>query len=160
MSFITGIFKRIYWKEWKPEIRGVGCLIESEGRVLLIRHRYGKKAVWTLPNGSKRRFEKAKRAVVREVWNLVGIDVRNAVRVNTILTNHDNPDEMVHCFIAHAPDMSMEVDRDLILEAKWFKIEDVPSKLSLLAKALLQRLKYKIVTQVCEEDPSKTICQL
>lgn len=160
MSFISGVIKRLYWKRWKPELRGVACLIECNEKVLLIRHRYGKRSIWTVPNGKKKRYEKAKRAVVREVWNLIGVDVRDAVPVTTILTDHDHPDETVHAFIAHVPDPDTDADPDLIAEIRWFAFDEIPPNLSLTAKALLQKIKFKTKYQVCEADPDKPMCGL
>lgn len=152
MTFIPGIFKRFYWHYFKPDLHGVACLIECDGQILLIRHRYGKKNIWTVPGGSKKQYEKAKRAAVREIWNLMGIDIRDAAEVNTILTDHDHPDDIVHCFIVHVPDMSFDEDKDLILEAKWFDLDDIPPKLTLVAKVLIQKLKFETMYQIGTDD--------
>lgn len=152
MSFITGIFKRFYWHYYKPDLHGVACLAECEGKILLIRHRYGKKNIWTVPGGNKRQYEKAKPAAVREIWNLMGIDIRSASEVNTILTDHDHPDDIVHCFIVHVPDLYMDYDPDLIAEAKWFDLDDIPSKLTLIAKVLIQKLKFETMYQIKSDD--------
>lgn len=152
MSFITGFFKRFYWYYYKPELHGIACLAECEGKILLIRHRYGKKNIWSVPGGSKKQYEKAKRAAVREIWNLMGMDIREASEVNTILTDHDHPDDVVHCFIVHVPDMDMDPDPDLIAEAKWFDLEHVPPKLTLVAKALIQKLKFETMYKIKSDD--------
>jgi ADP-ribose pyrophosphatase YjhB (NUDIX family) len=139
-------------------LHGVACLAECEGKILLIRHRYGRRNIWTVPGGGKKPYEKAKRAAVREIWNLMGMDIREAVEVNTMLTDHQHPEDIVHCFIVHVPDMDMDEDRDLILEARWFKLDEVPPKLSLVAKVLIQKLKYETKYLLCKEDPKNAIC--
>lgn len=153
MSFITGFFKRYYWKHFRSELQGVACLAECEGKILLIRHRYGRRDVWSVPTGAKGDYEKPKRAAVREIWNLMGVDIRDASEVDTVLTDHDDPNDMMHCFIVHLPNMSMDPDRDLIAEAKWFDLERIPSKLSLVAKILIHKLKYETEYQLRAEDP-------
>jgi ADP-ribose pyrophosphatase YjhB (NUDIX family) len=161
MSFIPGIFKRFYWQHFKPDEHGVACLIECDGHILLIRHRYGKKQIWSVPSGKKTEYEKPKRAVVRAVWNLMGIDVRSAQEVNTILVDHDDPDNTIHCFIVHADDMSLDEDKDLVAEAKWFDLEgEIPPKLTLVAKVLIQKLKFETLFQVCDNDPMNPACQV
>lgn len=151
MSFIAGIFKRFFWKYFRPELHGIACLAECEGKILLIRHRYGKTNVWTVPTGGKRDYEKPKRAAVREIWNLMGIDIRSASEVNTILTDHEH-DDIVHCFIVHVPDMSMDPDKDLIAEARWFDLDNIPSKLTLVAKVLIQKLKFETMYQIQDKE--------
>lgn len=151
MTFIPGIFKRFYWHYFKPELQGIACLAECEGKILLIRHRYGKRNLWSVPGGSKGPYEKPKRAAVREIWNLMGIDIRSASEVNTILTDHDHPDDIVHCFIVHVPEMVADPDPDLILEAKWFDLDNIPSKLTLVAKVLIQKLKFETMYQIQDE---------
>jgi ADP-ribose pyrophosphatase YjhB (NUDIX family) len=160
MSFIPGIFKRFYWKYLKPQDRRVACLVECDGRVLLIRHRFGKRTIWTVPGGNMNAGEKPKRAIVREVWNMTGIDVRDASEVNTILIDHDDPENTIHCFVMHAETMLMEVDHDLVAEAKWFDLDHLPGRLTLVAKVLIQKLKYETLFQVCDEDPGNPACQV
>lgn len=160
MSFITGIFKRFYWQNFKPDERGVACLVECDGHILLIRHRYGKRDIWTVPTGQKKQFEKSKRAIVREMWHRLRIDVRSAFEVNTILIDNDDPENSIHCFIVHSDDMDMDVDRDLIAEAKWFDLDQIPSKLTLVAKVLIQKLKFETMYQFCDDDPTNPVCQI
>lgn len=159
MSFITGIYKRFFWKHFRPELHGIACLAECEGKILLIRHRYGKRDVWTVPTGGKGEYEKPKRAAVREIWNLMGINIQSASEVNTVLTDEDDPNNMVHCFIVHVPDHMMDPDPDLVAEAKWFKLDDIPTKLSLVAKVLIHKLKYETEYQICKEDPMNKVCR-
>ena len=47
---------RAYWFIFRPEVRGVRCLIEYEGKVLLIRHTYGDRR-WHFPGGMVGRGE-------------------------------------------------------------------------------------------------------
>jgi ADP-ribose pyrophosphatase YjhB (NUDIX family) len=159
MSLIPGFLKRFFWRYFRNELHGVACLAECEGRILLIRHRYGRKKIWTVPSGAKKPYEKAKPAAVREMWNLMGIDIRDAVEVRTVLTDHDHPDDIVHCFIVHLPEMDIDEDRDLIAEARWFPLNDVPPKLSLVAKVLIQKLKYETRYLICKDDPLNAICK-
>ena len=66
--------RKIWWRVRGPVVIGVrGLVIDSGGRVLLVRHSYGAD-VWHIPGGGVKRRERLADAARRELREEVGID--------------------------------------------------------------------------------------
>ncbi|MEK7195749.1 MAG: NUDIX domain-containing protein, partial [Patescibacteria group bacterium] len=63
---------RFYWFLVHPKTSGVKCLIEHDGKFLVIRNTYGEMH-WTLPGGGIKKGESPEQAVLREVKEEVRI---------------------------------------------------------------------------------------
>lgn len=67
--------RRVYWRAVGPRTVGVhGLVVDEQGRVLLVRHTYGRKG-WYLPGGGVKRRESLTAAVLRELREEAGIEV-------------------------------------------------------------------------------------
>src|SRR5688500_5172566 len=65
--------RRLVWRAFGPRTVGVrGLVVDGEGRVLLVRHSYGK-AYWHLPGGGVKRRESLVEALHRELREEVGV---------------------------------------------------------------------------------------
>lgn len=81
---------------------GALCLIEHDGRLLLLRQRH--RRGWTLPGGLVGRGESAKQAVCREVREETGLVVEVDVPTSVIVEPHSRwVDVLFHVPVDHEP---------------------------------------------------------
>jgi 8-oxo-dGTP pyrophosphatase MutT (NUDIX family) len=120
---------RFYWFVFRPQVRGTRCLVECEGKWLLIRQTYGDMK-WTLPGGLIGKGETSEEAARREVREEVGLDlvwVRSiGVYTNTAAYARDT----VHCFRGASSGSELQLDRDEVYEAAWFELDELPAEQS------------------------------
>jgi 8-oxo-dGTP pyrophosphatase MutT (NUDIX family) len=116
---------QVYWFVFRPQVRGVRCLIEDRNRFLLIRQTYGDMR-WTLPGGLIKRGETPEQAVRREVGEEVGLELLKLRFLNAFLDTGEYARDTVHCFWGKSSSAEVKIDRDEIYEARWFAIEDLP----------------------------------
>ena len=77
---VADALRRVAWRVFGPRTIGVrGLVVDGEGRVLLVRHSYGKPA-WHLPGGGVKRRESIREALGRELDEEVGVAITGAVR--------------------------------------------------------------------------------
>src|SRR5438128_2234185 len=74
------IFYRIYLSAFNLPLRGAVCLIEHEGKILLIHKNYGD-AKWHLPGGGIGKRETPAEAAIREVKEEVGINLAKVIEI-------------------------------------------------------------------------------
>jgi ADP-ribose pyrophosphatase YjhB (NUDIX family) len=66
----------LWWTLRSPVRIGVrGLVLDDEGRVLLVRHSYGREG-WGFPGGAPKRREKLAATIVREVYEETGVECR------------------------------------------------------------------------------------
>ena len=58
--------KRIYWFIIRPNTQGVKCVLVNDGKVLMIRRRFGTDK-WVFPGGAIHPGESAEAAIRREI---------------------------------------------------------------------------------------------
>jgi 8-oxo-dGTP pyrophosphatase MutT (NUDIX family) len=115
---------KIYWFIFRPETRGVICLILSGDELLLIRHTYGHSA-WTLSGGGLKKNESKKEAVKREVKEELGLDITPEY-IGEFTHNPDYKNDTVSCFVARIEKIEPKIDHLEIKEAKWWNINNLP----------------------------------
>ncbi len=65
----------LWWRITKPTVIGVrGIITDEQGRVLLVRHNYGKRS-WIFPGGGLKGGEAADVALIREMSEETGLEV-------------------------------------------------------------------------------------
>jgi ADP-ribose pyrophosphatase YjhB (NUDIX family) len=74
--------RRLVWRVAGPRMIGVRAIVvhPDDGKVLLVRHSYGREA-WYLPGGGVKRRETIEQAVRREVREEADIDVTGPIRL-------------------------------------------------------------------------------
>ena len=78
---VADTLRRLVWRLFGPRTIGVrGLVVDEEGRVLLVRHTYGK-PTWHLPGGGVKRRESLVQALARELREEVGVTITGPVRL-------------------------------------------------------------------------------
>lgn len=120
---------RLYWRVLRPEVLGVRCLVEYEGRVLLIRNSYGPMK-WELPGGAVKRGELPEAAVRREVREEVGLSLSGLRQLGRYTGTEYYEKDTVVCFHARADSAALKPRRAEVYEEGWFEWGGLPGPLS------------------------------
>lgn len=120
---------RLYWLLLRPDVLGVRCLVEYEGRVLLIRNPYGPMK-WDLPGGAVKRGERPEAAARREVREEVGISLSGLRRLGQYTGTEFYEKDTVVCFQARAQSAALKPHRAEVFEEGWFEWGRLPEPLS------------------------------
>ena len=118
------------FKDW-PRIPyvGVGCIVEHEGRILLVREHRGR---WSTPGGHLDFGESPAAAAAREALEETGVVVANVRFVaitNDVLTDVDKHYVTVWMRGDAAGTELTIHDSEEIAEAGWFRTEEIPRPL-------------------------------
>lgn len=115
----------MYWFIFRPRTSGVKCVIEHDGRWLMIRNSYGR-GHWTFPGGKVGRGEEPTTAAIREVREEVGIDLDDVRPIGDYYTTREYKRDTVYCYAATVDSPEHEIDQGEIAEAKWIAFADLP----------------------------------
>lgn len=146
----TGFFAR-------PYTQGVKCLVQSEGKILLVRHTYGR-GHWTLPGGGLKRAEVLETAARREVREELGIALTDVTKVGEFFSRREFKHDTVHCFTAVAQGTTITRDTKEIAVAEWFPIDALPHPRSEILEHMLtipnalSPADHSPVPAPCEEE--------
>ena len=119
----------LYWRVFRPEVLGVRCLVECEGRVLLIRNPYGPMK-WELPGGGVKRGERPEEAASREVREEVGVSLTELRELGRYTGTEYYEKDTVVCFYARAESAALRPRRAEVYDEGWFEWGSLPSPLS------------------------------
>lgn len=120
---------RVYWFLVRPKALGTKCIVVCEDEVLLIRNSYGPLG-WTFPGGGVHAGESFVLAAARELGEEVGIEVRpeDLEFIGTFLLTKEYKKDTVHVFSLLVVDKpEVVVDNREVVEARWFKVADLPA---------------------------------
>lgn len=126
----------VYWFFARPHTQGVKCLVQSGGKILLVRHTYGR-GHWTLPGGGLKRAEVLETAARREVREELGIALTDVKKVGEFFSRREFKHDTVHCFTAVAQGTVITRDTKEIAIAEWFPIAALPYPRSEILEHLL-----------------------
>jgi 8-oxo-dGTP pyrophosphatase MutT (NUDIX family) len=127
---------RLYWLVFRPDVLGVRCLVEFEGRVLLIRNPYGPMK-WDLPGGGVRRGERPEEAARREVFEEVGIPLTKLRPVGRYTGTEYYDKDTVVSYYAPADSPALRPRRAEVYEEGWFEWGSLPEPLSREAEKVI-----------------------
>lgn len=128
---------RVYWFIFRPQIYGVKCLIEFEGRILMIRNTYGDMH-WTFPGGGFKRNESPEMAALREVSEEVGITLRDLRPLGEYTSREGYKLDTVKCYAGSVTGPGFEIERNEIYEAAWFEWTELPQPLASDARRVIE----------------------
>lgn len=124
---------------------GVGAFILNENNELLLlqRNKEPEKGFWSIPGGSVELFETCEEAVIREIKEEVGVDIK--VKKLLCVVNHIVDKEKVHwvspeyiCEIINGEVKNLEPSKHL--EVKWFNINKLPDNITITTKIGLNNM--------------------
>lgn len=126
---------RVLWLFHAKFIVGVSAIVLNDsGDVLLLRHRFWKPGSWGLPSGYAIRGEQLEETVRRELKEETNLDVEVA-RLLAIKTGFRLRLEAT--FLGHLTGGIMRLDKNEVLEAKFFPPHELPVGLLVSHKDLV-----------------------
>ncbi len=128
---------RLYWFLFRPNIKGVKCVIEYNDTILMVLNNYGKRR-WTLPGGRIEKNETPSDAVRREVKEEVGIIVSEVRSLGEFLSTLEYKRDYIYCFCATTNNKDIKIDPNEIYEASWFPINKIPEDRTEIASKILR----------------------
>lgn len=120
---------RLYWLVFRPDVLGVRCLVEYEGKVLLIRNPYGSMK-WDLPGGGVRRGEQPEAAARREVREEVGVSLTDLRPLGRYTGTDVYDKDTVVSYSARAESATLKPRRAEVYDEGWFELKRLPEPLS------------------------------
>jgi mutator protein MutT len=110
---------------FRPKTSGVKCVIEHDGRWLMIRNSYGP-GHWTFPGGAIDRGETPEQAVRREVREEVAISLDGVEPIGSYFSKKQYKRDTVYCFRADVSSSVHEIDDREVVESAWVPAEALP----------------------------------
>ena len=152
-GFIPWTVQRVLIGVAKPSfvVGTTAAVTNRDGQLLLVRHSY--KPGWSTPGGFVNRREATADAVVREVWEELGIRVTVVGEPVCIVRSEERIVELVHRArpIDEAAAARVAPASAEIAEARWFDLDDLPdlhviarNGLDSLARAEAERAAYEV----------------
>lgn len=128
---------RLYWFVLRPDVLGVRCLVECEGRVLLIRNPYGAMK-WDLPGGGVRRGERPEDAARREVREEVGVSLAELRPLGRYTGTEFYDRDTVVSYFGRAESAALKPRRAEVYDEGWFEWGRLPEPLSREAARVIE----------------------
>jgi ADP-ribose pyrophosphatase YjhB (NUDIX family) len=137
-SWRVALLRRCYRVAWWglqvratvwPQRRGNGvkCALTHGGRVLLVRHTYGRREVWYLPGGGVRRGEAPLRGAAREMQEELGLRDLDLREVATFETRLERLAVRLTFARAEVADPALVHPNPVeIARAEWFALDAPP----------------------------------
>ncbi|MGC8812525.1 MAG: NUDIX hydrolase [Candidatus Aenigmatarchaeota archaeon] len=120
----------------------VSCLLEKDGKILLVKRKKSKKAFpsfWGVPTGKVKAGETLEEALIREVKEETGLEVEPLKLLHITQEFHDNHHHLVFAFKAKIIGGNLKPKSD-VCEARWFKPSEIKVKLQPVAKEQIKSL--------------------
>jgi len=132
---------------WRWPTRGVRVMVhDAQGRLLLVRHRYGRRDLWMLPGGGIGWRETPEAAALREVREETGCRVAGLVPAGVFVSWAEGRRDTVYLFAGRSDD-APRPDAVEVAEARFCALDMLPEGVS---PATLRRLEEVAGTR--EED--------
>lgn len=122
--------RKLYWRIAKPEGHGVKVMaFDEEGRLLLVRHSYGRSDLWMLPGGAIDKGEEADAAAIRELKEETALDADGLTLFAHYLNNLEGKRDHVTLFTCTVKG-AHRIDEQEIIEARFFALHALPDTIS------------------------------
>lgn len=116
---------KIAWFFTRPKTKGVKCIIEYGDEWLMIRNTYGSR-LWTFSGGGTKKDETALMAAKRELKEELDIEMKRAQGLGKFVYKGESVESTVSVFKVFVDDKNFRIDPSEVLEARWFKIQNLP----------------------------------
>ena len=131
---------KLYWFIFRPETRGVKCIIENDNKILLVRNNYGRKR-WTFPGGRINKNELPEKAIKREVKEEIGLNVSGIKLLDSFISTAEHKKDKIYVFLAKSNKKDFKIDNIEILEANWFSVDNTPELIGPIALKIVDIYK-------------------
>ena len=123
---------------WEPRftVTAGACVLDRDGRVLILKHAFRAGSGWGLPGGFIERGEQPEDALRRELREEVGLEIRD-VRIAFVRTLK-RPQQVEIIFRCRAASAAQPRERE-IERAEWFAPDALPDTLSTDQRRLIAR---------------------
>jgi ADP-ribose pyrophosphatase YjhB (NUDIX family) len=144
-AFRFGYFAlRGWWHLRRPRTSGVKVVLRQGDDVLLVRHTYGRRSEWDLPGGFINDGEAPQDAVMRELSEEVGLDIKRPVALGAFVQRTSGRRDTVHCFAADADGAQVEIDEGEISQARWFPHDALPEAVTPYTRRMVARAYWEL----------------
>ena len=126
MYVLINPLRCLFWRLSGVPGRGTKCIVEHNGKFLLVRINYAHKN-WTFPGGGVKGKESYMKGAERELWEETGIESHSLMPIGEYTTLQCGRDNIVKCFYIKADNSKVEIDNFEIGQANWFSPQDLPS---------------------------------
>jgi len=127
---------RVYWFVFRPDVRGVKCLLTRGEEVLLVRHTYGDRR-WDLPGGTLHRGEDPAAAARREMEEELGVVLGDLVALGRLSRRVDHRRDRLHAFQAELSEPEVRLDLGELSAADWFSRDRLPTEVARYVRPIL-----------------------
>ncbi len=128
----------LYWLIFKPKTHGTKCVVEHQGKWLLIQNSYGlEQDKWTFPGGGVKHKETPEDTIKRELEEEVRLQPQTLQKLGELTVNFEYKQDTVSCFFAQVNQTNFEIDHTEVVNAVWFSKTDLPP---------LNRIAHEILT--------------
>lgn len=128
---------KLYWFLFRPHEFGVKCVIEGpDGRVLMIRHTYGR-GHWNFPGGRREKDEAPANAAIREVNEELGMRLQEVHRLESYVSTLEYKNDHIDVFVASVENANFVPNTHEVREAQWADPNDPPQPMGGVAKTCL-----------------------
>ena len=141
MKSIAQIVHALYvlkWRILKPVTLGVRVLMESDGKVLLVKHTY--EDLWYLPGGAVKRGETLEDAIRREAAEEVGAQLGRLCLLGVYTSFTEHKSDHVLVFVCHDFSLTGAMDRE-IARFGHFDMETLPECTSPATRRRIQEYR-------------------
>lgn len=123
--FCINPFRKLYWFVFRPQTRGVKCIIECQGKFLLTRIGYNHKK-FTFPGGGVNRSESWEEAAIREIQEEVGIHLEKVEKIGEYKNTKEYKRDTIFVFHSLVESFNYKIDDIEVVEAGWFSRNELP----------------------------------
>jgi ADP-ribose pyrophosphatase YjhB (NUDIX family) len=127
----------IYWRIRKPSAKGVGVIIEQDGKLLMVRHTYGRRDQWRFPGGGHKHSETAAEAASRELREELGLKIKLKY-LGQLKAKEDFKTVNSTFFSGYYNGQIIRPDKKEIMEFRWWPVSHLPKKQSPIAKKFIE----------------------
>lgn len=101
----------------------VNCIIEKDGKILLVQEAKGKiTGKWSVPGGKVNEGESFEEAMKREVKEETNLDVLDMEKISII---QEEPNHTVKHILKVKTEGDVKPQEDEILDARWFSLDEI-----------------------------------
>lgn len=118
-------FKVAWWFFIHPNTRGVKCIVEHEGKFLLVKLAYSHRC-WSIPGGGVKRGESFESAAKRELLEEADILLSQVRLIGSYNQSIEYKNDTVQCYHSVVDDNYLKIDNSEISEACWFTKDTLP----------------------------------